>query len=477
MIVLILGLFAVHLRHAALVHLNPDEALHYQLAHQQSLHDAYLANNTNAHPPLLILAVHLWIKIAAAEWFLRLIPVLAYCGMVWFGFAWGRLALGNVAAVAMAAVLALAPPVFNLAVELRHYTLALCFSMGALYFLERAFAEKSRRSMALSSMMLYLAILSHYSVLWFALGLGLYALFRICRRELPRRPAIIWAAGQSGAILLYGFLYLTHIRHLKDTGMAAEARAGWLRTHYFLPGDDLLEFLGRNTVDLFQYLFGSDFAAWIGVLLIAIGIALLVAGKGPPARPLLLAMGGTFLGWWAAAGMGLYPYGGTRHSIILLTWLAVAIAVAANALLRERPMLAGALILAAGCLWRASVIPETSVYPVAEQRREFPVKAMEYLRSRVPAGGLVFVDYQSALLLCYYLDPRKYCVNTSGGHFWNYGMDSMRVAVSQKWSLDASEFARELQELKREYSLGRGAEVWVFDGGWGSPVNRMLQIQ
>ena len=52
----------------------------------------------------------------------------------------------------------------------------LAFLAGALYFLDRAFAENSSSKMAAFSLSLYFAMLSHYSAFLFAAALGIYAL-------------------------------------------------------------------------------------------------------------------------------------------------------------------------------------------------------------------------------------------------------------------------------------------------------------
>src|SRR5580704_13372921 len=57
--------------------LNPDEALHFQIANQTSWAAAYRASLTTAHPPLLIFLLHFLRGVGTSEFVLRLPSVIA----------------------------------------------------------------------------------------------------------------------------------------------------------------------------------------------------------------------------------------------------------------------------------------------------------------------------------------------------------------------------------------------------------------
>lgn len=468
-------LFAVQLRHASLIHLNPDEALHYQLAHQTTLYKAYVANNTNAHPPLLVLLLHVLLKFGRAEWFLRLIPISAYCGMIWFAWRWGSLALNREAGFTLAMLLGFSPPIFNLATEIRQYLLVFCFALAALYYFERAVEELSSKWMAISAAMLALAILSDFSAVWFTAGFGVYTLLAVWRAGLPRKTQLAWVGGQAGAALLYLFLYVTHISKLRGAVISKEAREGWLSGMYCVQGCDATSFLRAHTTGLFSYVFGSPWAGLIGAMLAMAGVGLLFK-RYPKGRPLIAGSAAAFLSCMAAAAGGLYPYGGTRHSLPLFLWIAACAAAVAGAAGKARLPLLLAGIAVIIPVWRLTALPEPQVLPVAEQRREFPVDAVRYLRRKVSPKGIVFTDLQSILLLLYYHSPELYA-DPAMAHFWDYNLDGLHVVMAPTWSLDPTPFVNELKMLKQTYHLEKGAEVWVFDGGWGSPINRMLNVQ
>src|SRR5689334_1343338 len=75
-LVLMAGLL-VRVKIACGTFLNPDEALHYLLAHQSSWLEAYRASLTNAHPPLLTFVLYFWRPLGDSELVLRLPSVIA----------------------------------------------------------------------------------------------------------------------------------------------------------------------------------------------------------------------------------------------------------------------------------------------------------------------------------------------------------------------------------------------------------------
>ena len=476
-IALIALLFAYNLYRAAAVHLNPDEALHYQLAYQHSFLEAYAANNTNAHPPLFILTLYFWTKLGASEVFLRLLSILSYCGFLWFLYRWAGLVAGAEAALAATVIAAFSPPAFNLASEVRHYMPLLCWIAATLWAMERAFRlrtvpERCWNWMAAGTGFLYLAILTDYSGLWFVAAFGICCLVRLRLQALPARAAVIWAAGQAGAIGIYLWLYTTHISVIRDSAMAREAREGWLRHAYRLAGDNPVGYLFANTHELFQYLFGIKWALLLGVGLFLSGVFLL--------RRKRMLLGILLTPWMlyaAASLLGLFPYGAVRQAVFLTPFFATAAGVALATASNRKFWILSALLLVLVPLWHAAALPDAQVLPAREQKRELITDAVRYLRESAPPGGLVFTDYQSALLLCYYDDPNKYCLNDASTHFWQYDLGEIRVVTPQIWDLNPDQFAQELKRLKRHHHLNPAAVIWTLDAGWGIPIHRALQSE
>src|SRR5579862_7026640 len=87
-LLLILAALTARLVGAYSKFLNADEAMHYLLAMQPTLADAYRASLGTAHPPLLIIFLHYWGMISHTEFFLRLPSVLAGIAAGWFIYLW-----------------------------------------------------------------------------------------------------------------------------------------------------------------------------------------------------------------------------------------------------------------------------------------------------------------------------------------------------------------------------------------------------
>ncbi len=182
--------FFLRLRLAWLTFLNPDEALHYFLAHQPSLKLAYDASLTTAHPPLMILFLHYWSLLGRSELFLRIPFVIAGTFFCWVMFLWIRKVAGRTAACFGLAMFLFAPSLISLSAEIRQYSFLLFFCACSLYWLELALendADKSVQSMIFSAAALYLALLTHYSAMIFAAAVGIYGLLSLVYKKWPAR--------------------------------------------------------------------------------------------------------------------------------------------------------------------------------------------------------------------------------------------------------------------------------------------------
>lgn len=469
----------LHLHFAATCALNPDEALHYSLANKSTIHDAYVANNSNAHPPMLIMTLHFWRKLGHAEWFIRLIPILGSAVMVWFSWLWARLAIGPAPALVLAGLTAFLPPLYSLAQDLRQYMPMMAGIAPALYFFERCFQDRPVRHMLISAAALQVAILSNYSAAWFTAGFGCYALIRLAAQKSSRGVWAAWAGGQVAALAIYAILYVTHIAPLRKSEVASGVQEGWLRMLYRMQGDDAIDYMARNGKGLMEYMFGSAGLSLIGSLLVLIGFAMIWVRRRQIGNSAALAalLFVPLLVCLAAALNGMYPFGGSRHSMLFCYLLSIpaALAIAEVSGRRMIPTAAVALIFIAAL--QNLTAPEVTPQPVEAQDRQHLTAAVEYLKGNVGKGAMVFIDYQTALLLCYYADPDHPCPVQDNKHFWESKVGTTPVAISKHWSLSPSRFVEELRALKQEYKLPSQAEVWVIDSGWGDPIHQMLQVQ
>src|SRR3989454_12136364 len=154
--------------------LNPDEALHFRAANTPSWWLTYQRSLAIAHPPLLVFLLHFWRAFGMSELVLRLPSVIAGTLFCLIFYAWVANNFSRTAAWVSLIFVSFLPPMVELSAELRHYALLLVFCAGALFFLDDALSRNSAWRVSVSLLCLYLALLSHYSVVLFA---ALFAVF------------------------------------------------------------------------------------------------------------------------------------------------------------------------------------------------------------------------------------------------------------------------------------------------------------
>jgi uncharacterized membrane protein len=470
------GLF-LRLRLAWLTFLNADEALHYFLGHQPSLRLAYEASLTATHPPLMVLFLHYWSWVGDSEFVLRLPFVIAGTLFCWTMFRWVNQVAGSDAALYTLALLLFSPSLISLTSEVRQYSLLLLFCAGCLYFLELAFQEQSAKWMALSMASLYLAILTHYSALIFAAAAGCYGLVRLLRSKLPALLTSLWIAGQTGALAIYGFLFVTQISPLRRSGLPSEIASTYLRGSIFRRGEGHLpSFAIRTTVRLFRYLFshGTIGVLGLGLFLFAITLLLWQTDTTNPSKPapreLAVLFASAFVVALAGAVAGLHPYGGSRHDVVLAVFAMPAIAIGLDrlkptALTRWRWAKPLALALA---LMICNLFPSPSGPYIApkNQNKKLMAEGMDFLKS-APPGSAIFTDFQGRLILNYYLCGRNSAVPFEATPTLlqsRCGDYDLITSAATLQGFRRTEFPETLFEA---WQLApREKTLWLFQAGW-----------
>ena len=462
-------------------YLNPDEALHYLLLNQSSAFLAYKASLTNAHPPLIYLVLYYWHFLGRSELMLRLPSVVAGTAFCWMFYKWVGLAFGRAASWIGLILVTFSPAMIALSAEVRAYALLLFCMGGALYFLERAFAEKSVREMWYFSGFLYLAILSHYSAVFFAVAAGVYALARIADSHLPRRAIIAWAGGQAGALAIYGFLYETHLSKLKSSIAVWSMTFGTAYFHQDSIG--LFTFTGENTFHIFLFLFGERYVAWIMLLCFVAGVTfffvqgLLSRQESLHSNRLGILLLFPFLAVWCAAIAGVYPYVGSRHTAFLAPFAIAAASYLVAAASRQRLWVG---ILVAVILMLMSNTAAHGSAPTEEmtenQSPALMASAVSYMEQSVPRGELLLVDYQSSLPLTYYLCGPKviFPIETFRGDYFEFTCNGYSVVSLHIWKLIPESFRLQFEKMARSHDLKLGERVWVYQTGWGADLGTEL---
>jgi hypothetical protein len=314
------------------------------------------------------------------------------------------------------------------------------------------------------------------------MAVGVYALVRIVRGPLPGKVVGVWVGSQAGALALYGFLYLTHVSKLEGSVLGAMEKAN-MRDFYFQPAKNhLLAFVLRQTVDAFQYIFFQDALGIVMLLLFLVSVAFLlargvVAGESKPAsycHGILLLL--PFAIGCGAAILGIYPYGGSRRSVFVAPFAIAGISFAL-AKLGWRKLWPG-LLAAIVVLGTSNLGNGSSEFMRAQnQSKELMSRALSDVRQSISSGELVFVDYQTALVLAYYLSrDQVFPSKDVGEKFLEFPCGGYRIVSTRYpplWMFTVENFPAELDEMRRQYGLNPGRQLWVIRAGWNQRNARM----
>lgn len=448
--------------------LNPDEAWHYLLAHAGSFRAAYHASLTTAHPPLYLLILHAWGSLGNSEFWLRTPSLLAGTGACWVTYLWLRLVASERAAVTGLLLLLFTPPMINLSSEVRQYGLLLLACAAALYFFELAVIHDSASRMAASAAALWIALLTHYSALLFAPALGIYSLLRIARRRLRPATLTAWITGQIMGVVISALLFITHVRGLRTSGLTQQIAETWLKSSVFHPGrDHVLHFLGGNTVRLFRFTFSHG---TIGVIALLVFFAAIVSlmrrclPAGPPIAVLILL---SFFLFLICGLAGLYPYGGTRHDV-LLAWLAIlAISLGIASVKLDWRLQFGTLMIVL-LICNLFPSPPPPFIRFHNQDRRWMADSIRTVQKQVSPGATLLTDYEGGLLLSYYL-----CGNTAvdlsalrqGFALRPCGSYQLLAPHQDFFVFDTSNYRQALAQAKEAVATSP-AGLWLFQAGW-----------
>jgi uncharacterized membrane protein len=451
-------------------YLNPDEALQYVLLNQLSVFLAYKASLSVAHPPLLFLMLYYWHLLGRSELMLRLPSVLLGTGLCWVTFKWVERLFGKAASLTSLIFVAFCPVLIALSAEVRQYVLLLFFMVTGLYFLDLAFEQKSAGKMWCFTAFLYLAILSHYSAVFFVVAAGFYCLLRIMDSHLPRKVVAAWAAGQFVAAGIYLLLYVTQLRKLKvDLALwGLDLDQSYFRYYR----DDIFNFTRQHTWQVFGYLFAQTYVSAAMLLLSLGGAAFLffrdLASRSPQAnRRTGILLFFPFVALWGAAIAGVYPLEGSRHSTFVIPFILAAASFGLAAICRQK--LWAAALLAAALMGVSNLYgyPTETGFTVENQRRDLMVAALDHVRQSIPRSDRILVDYQSSLPLAYYLCPTETIVaDTSRPDFDQFSCNGYAIVSLRFWKLRGEVLPSVFEKLVRAYGLKPGDRVWVFQAGW-----------
>jgi hypothetical protein len=177
-----------------------------------------------------------------------------------------------------------------------------------------------------------------------------------------------------------------------------------------------------------------------------------------------------------AALVRAYPYGGTRHSCMLIPFALAGVSVALAQFLKHRVFsgMTTALVMSLVChLSTAKELP----YVAPDAQRSAKMQAAMAFIHELPPGEPIFADVQTNLLLGHYLCNQRLVIqDRSVPGFVSYQCGGHRViGCTTKYVFTARSFYDRWQEMISGYHMQPGSKIWVAQMGWFTYVEFELE--
>jgi hypothetical protein len=274
------------------------------------------------------------------------------------------------------------------------------------------------------------------------------------------------------ALAICVFLFESQIAPLRHSGAPSEIAGTWLRSSIFQLGHDhIFTFIASKTIRLFRYFFSHGTIGVLGLLLFVYGVWVLWRrGGSNRARAFLLIL--PFLITLATSVAGIYPYGGTRHDVLLVIFAIAGIAIGLDGLnlgaLRIQGHAAKCVLLALGLLI-CNLVPSPTgpTMRPRNQNRRLMSDAIRFLRFQTSDQALL-TDYQSGLVLSFYLCDRQTALpfgeNSDRLLRWQCGERAVLTSLRSQQGLNPPDLLPAIEQSWN--ALPQEQSLWLFQTGW-----------
>lgn len=500
-LLLVVAGFAIRLMGIGTYWVNADEGIYYSTLTSPSFDAFWTEVLANAHPPAFYLLLR---GLGYLTWdfiWLRGPSVLFGAVAIWVFWRVGRrlggAGLPGIATgLATAVLLTLNPNAIVLSQVIRPYALLVLLLAAALLSLLRYRDEGDERALIAYAAFLALAELTHYSA---ALGLAVFSVLIVHdlltgRLRGPAAIRVLWA--HAVPALIFGALYLLHVRPALESQLMAQALGpgGWL-------GGWLVDSPGAAWDSLVAYQdFHLSTALRVRTVILLLAAVALSATSGDRTVFVLVAsaLGVGIL----ASALGLYPFGESRHNAWLtvftipaLGWLvgrlttaARAPALAASSAVLLLFTFGGPLESALGPPPRPSVAIQTSQPGQETTRSEAPPPLEEHLISieelaplivqRMDPEGepetIVMTEQTYNVLMPLYAGERDDLAFSADSTLFSLDYGAREIVVFRTWDwAGVEDLARRLQRIPGAHpSIEWEGEsmLLLVVGGWGSEI-------
>jgi hypothetical protein len=411
---------------------------------------------------------------------LRLPSVLAGTIFCWAAYKWIGNLFGKAAGIIALIIVAFLPVMIALSAEVRSYALLLFCETTALYLIEEALEQNSVRKMGLFAAFLYLAILSHYSAIFFVFAVGIYALARFIESHHSRNVVITWAAGQVGALAIYWFLYVTHLSKLKNYILTWQVSFDQVYSH--TSHQHFPTYTWERTSDIFLFLFDNRFLVQ-GLLLLWIAASIVILfWEGAFQRiKLRTRLTGVLLllpivAVFVAGIFKYYPYVGSRHTVFLAPFLIAALSFLIATISGRK--LWAAIVIAALLVGSTHTGSKLSEPYLSKENQDIALMkdAVKYIHQTIPPGERIVTDYQSAIMFVYNFCGSQQILPVGAFSLpvSRFKCHGYTIASYQAWGMQAPFFLANFPKIARAQNLKPGDKVWVVQSGWGVTMAQEL---